>query len=53
MTPSARRLLLFMLCLTLFALFVWHGTLVPDPAENQFPGNNELTQGTSRPIIKS
>ena len=45
-TEMKRRVLaILVLCGVLVGLFVWHGTLGPEPAENRFPGNGELAAG--------
>ena len=40
-----RVLAIFVLCALLVGLFVWHGTLEPEPAENRFPENGALVAG--------
>lgn len=40
-----RVLAILVLCALLAGLFVWYGTLGPDPAENRFPSNGALATG--------
>ena len=40
-----RVLAILVLCALLVGLFVWHGTLEPDPSENRFPENGALAAG--------
>lgn len=46
MRTALRLGLVFVLLAALFGLFVAHGALEPDPADNRFPGNEELVDGT-------
>ena len=44
-TRILRLLLICLLATALVGLFVLHGALQPNPADNHFPGNSEVTSG--------
>ena len=42
--PSLRAGLIVLLTLLLSGSFVWYGTVDPDPANNNYPGSDEIAQ---------
>lgn len=46
MRTAVRVGVVLVLLAALFGLFVAHGTLEPDPADNRFPGNEEIVSGS-------